>query len=630
MADPALTRQLCDWLDAFEAALARSDIDAVANLFDGEACYWRDLVAFTWNIATMDGREAIAAMLRSQLDAVGPITLSAEGGAAAGADGIVEGWFDFETRAGRGKGHVRLRGGKAWTLLTAMDALKGFEEPAGRDRPTGIEHRAVKGRKTWLEEREEQARRFGIEVQPHCLIVGGSQGGLALAARMKRLGVPALVIDALEKPGDAWRRRYKSLYLHDPVWIDHLPYLPFPDHWPVYTAKDKMGDWLESYARVMELDFWGSTRCRKASFDERTGRWTVEVEREGKLLVLKPKELVLATGLSGIPNRPVFPGAERFEGIQLHSSEYEDGARFAGKTCVIVGGNNSAHDICVDLWGYDADVTMVQRSSTTVLKASTLKKLADEGPYSEKGMAAGIDTDRADLITASLPFREKEKVDRANCYRLQAEDADFFDNLRATGFLLDFGEDDTAIQGKYMRRASGYYIDVGASDLIVEGEIKVRSGVEVASIGRRSLLLSDGTELPADVIIYATGYGPMDGWAEMLISKEVAGRVGRCWGLGSGTAGDPGPWEGELRNMWKPTAQPGLWFHGGNLAQSRFHSLHLALQIKARLEGVPTPVYRPTPIERAPLGLARPGERAEERAQAVDEVAGESGCKAAE
>ena len=66
----------------------------------------------------------------------------------------------------------------------------------------------------------------------------------------------------------------------------------------------------------------------------------------------------------------------------------------------------------------------------------------------------------------------------------------------------------------------------------------------------------------------------------------------KVWGLGSGTAKDPGPWEGELRNMWKPTLQQGLWFHGGNLALSRYYSLYLALQLKARMAGIPTPVYK--------------------------------------
>ena len=144
---------------------------------------------------------------------------------------------------------------------------------------------------------------------------------------------------------------------------------------------------------------------------------------------------------------------------------------------------------------------------------------------------------------------------------------------------------------KYLRRGSGYYIDVGASELIADGRIKLHSGVNIERIQEDSVVLTDGTVLPADLIVYATGYGSMNGWAARLISQEVADRVGKCWGLGSATTKDPGPWEGELRNMWKPTQQPALWFHGGNLHQSRHYSLYLALQIKARQEGLPTPVY---------------------------------------
>ena len=83
----------------------------------------------------------------------------------------------------------------------------------------------------------------------------------------------------------------------------------------------------------------------------------------------------------------------------------------------------------------------------------------------------------------------------------------------------------------------------------------------------------------------------MDGWAAKLISQEVAEKVGKCWGIGSNTTKDSGPWEGEPRNMWKPTHQENLWFHGGNLHQSRFWSKFVALQIKARMEGIKTPVY---------------------------------------
>jgi putative flavoprotein involved in K+ transport len=83
----------------------------------------------------------------------------------------------------------------------------------------------------------------------------------------------------------------------------------------------------------------------------------------------------------------------------------------------------------------------------------------------------------------------------------------------------------------------------------------------------------------------------MNGWVADLMGQQTADRLGKCWGLGSDTTKDPGPWEGEQRNMWKPTQVPNLWMHGGNLHQSRHYSQFLSLQIKARMEGIPTAVY---------------------------------------
>jgi putative flavoprotein involved in K+ transport len=177
------------------------------------------------------------------------------------------------------------------------------------------------------------------------------------------------------------------------------------------------------------------------------------------------------------------------------------------------------------------------------------------------------------------------------CQEMAKRDAEFYARLKKAGFLLDFGDDGSGLWLKYVRRGSGYYIDVGASQLIIDGEIKLKSGVEIKQIQAGTVVLTDGTELPADLIVFATGYGSMNNWAAKLISQEVADKVGKCWGLGSATTKDPGPWEGELRNMWKPTQQTALWFHGGNLAQSRFYSHYLAIQLKARMEGIATPVY---------------------------------------
>jgi putative flavoprotein involved in K+ transport len=295
--------------------------------------------------------------------------------------------------------------------------------------------------------------------------------------------------------------------------------------------------------------------------------------------------------MSGVPNLPTYPGMERFRGESHHSSRHPGGEAYRGKRAVVIGSNTSAHDICAALWEEGADVTMVQRSSTLVVRNDTLTELGRAGLYSEAAVQAGITTERADLTLASLPYRVGPSRQIPLCAEMRKRDAAFYARLEAAGFALNFGEDESGLWPMALRRGGGFYIDVGASELIADGRIKLKSGVGVERVAERSIVFTDGSELPADMIVFATGYGSMNGWVEKLIDKEVADRVGKCWGLGSGTLYDPGPWEGELRNMWKPTHQPALWFHGGNLHQSRHYSQFLAQQIKARMEGIPTPVY---------------------------------------
>lgn len=577
------------WLDAFGAALASGNPDNVLPLFDAD-CYWRDLVSFTWNIRTQEGHDAVRDMLAARQADAGASNFQLEGEATE-ADGVTEAWFTFETRVSRGRGHLRLKGDKAWTLLTTMVELKGFEEKKGAKRIKGAEHGVQKGRKSWLELRQDEQARLGYEDQPYVVIIGGGQGGIILAARLRRLGVPTIVVEKNPRPGDSWRNRYKSLCLHDPVWYDHLPYMPFPDDWPVFAPKDKVGDWLEMYTKVMEINYWGSTTAKKASYDEAKGEWTVVVDRNGEEVTLRPKQLVFALGVSGYPNVPKIAGAETFEGDQHHSSKHPGPEKYAGKKAVVLGSNNSAHDICAALWEHGADVTMIQRSSTHIAPSNSLMELALGGLYSEEAVKNGIDHHKADLIFASVPYKIMHTFHIPVYEEMKKRDADLYSRLEKAGFLLDFGDDGSGLFMKYLRRGSGYYIDVGASELVANGSIKLKSGVNIERINPKSVTLSDGTELPADLIVYATGYGSMNHWLADLVSPEVADRVGKVWGLGSSTTKDPGPWEGELRNMWKPTNQKQLWIHGGNLHQSRHYSQFLSLQLKARYEGLDTPVY---------------------------------------
>jgi len=510
---------------------------------------------------------------------------------ASEADGVVEAWLTFETGVARGRGHLRLKNGKAWTLLTTMSELKGHEEKKGPNRIKGAEHGVQRNRQSWLEKRRQEEAELGYARQPYCVIIGGGQGGIGLGARLKRLGVPTLIIERNERAGDSWRNRYKSLCLHDPVWYDHMPYLPFPDDWPVFAPKDKVGDWLEMYTRVMELNYWNRTEALNARFDEGRKEWEVAVNRDGEQVVLRPKQLVFALGVSGFPNVPHIEGAENFKGVQHHSSRHPGGEAFKGKKAVVLGANNSAHDICADLWENGADVTMIQRSSTHIAPSESLMELALGGLYSEEALAKGITTDKADLIFASVPYRIMPSFHIPVYEEMKKRDADLYRRLEEAGFMLDFGDDGSGLFMKYLRRGSGYYIDVGASELIANGSIKLKSRVNIKRIKEHSVELTDGTELPADLLVYATGYGSMNGWVARLVSQQVADEVGKCWGLGSDTTRDPGPWEGELRNMWKPTAQEQMWFHGGNLHQSRHYSRYLSLQLKARMEGIETPVY---------------------------------------
>ena len=581
------------WFRDFEAALKSRDVGAASALFATQS-FWRDLVSFTWNLTTVENPEGVADLLEANLDRVDPSGFALTEPADE-AGGVVTAWFAFETSTGRGNGLLRLKEeegrDKAWTFLTTLHELKGHEEPRGTHRPMGAEHGASKDRRTWKEKRQAEAESLGSTTQPYVLVIGGGQGGIALGSRLRQLGVPTLVVDKHPRPGDQWRNRYKSLCLHDPVWYDHLPYLKFPDNWPVFAPKDKIGDWLESYVKVMEVPYWSSTTATSATWSEETGEWTVQVEREGMPLTLRPKQLVFATGMSGKARMPEIAGTDVFRGDVHHSSAHPGPDAYRGKKAVVIGSNNSAFDICGALWENDVDVTMVQRSSTHIVKSDSLMEIGLGDLYSERAVASGVTTEKADMIFASLPYRILHDVPDPGVRG---------DGRAGQGLLRPPGEG--RVLARLGRRRVGAVHEVPAARLrLLHRRRRGRPGGErrrasscsgqVDHLTEDAVVLEDGTTLPADVVVFATGYNSMNGWVADLIDQETADRLGKVWGLGSDTTKDPGPWEGEQRNMWKPTQVDNLWMHGGNLHQSRHYSLYLALQLKARYEGIDTPVY---------------------------------------
>ncbi|MCA6112068.1 flavin-containing monooxygenase [Bradyrhizobium cenepequi] len=566
------------WLGLFNANAAAADIDALLILFHPDA-FWRDLLAFTWNVRTAEGRDEIRQMLDACLARTAPAAWRQTRPARL-EDGIVEGIVEFETQVARCKAVIRLREGKAWTLLTSMVELKGLEASPSPDdvSHSGGAHPEKRG-----------SDMFASTNQPYCVIVGAGHCGLGLGAQLRKLGVPTLIIDRRERPSDTWRDRHDSLTLHSPSYFDQMPGFSYPDDWPLHPSKERFADWLDAYQSVMQADVMTGAECVGAEYDDARGKWRLQVRRRDRgIIELSPAQLVLATGLFGAPKVPDIPGKERFKGLQQHASLYRRNPHHRNRRCVVVGSGTTAHDISADLLASGANVTMIQRSPTIVMRLETLLEGFAKF-YGTEPKAQGITIDLADLLFASIPLRVLVGMHQKLVKHVKEKDAAFYRRLESVGFRLTFGEDESGVFPQVLRDPGGYYIDVGASELIADGSINLRSGVGITALREESVVLSDGSELPADMIFYATGYERSS--FETILPPGTVNRVGPLWGFGSGTRCDPGPWEGELRNMWKPTQQEGLWFHSAGVGMARFYSRILALQIKARQARMATPVY---------------------------------------
>jgi hypothetical protein len=565
------------WLAQFERALAEPDDVLLKTLFHSES-HWRDVLALTWHIRTVGGLDVILRELKGHVARANPTGFRIDPDRTAprlvtraGTDAI-EAILRFETTEGHGSGVLRLTpdvndGGalKAWTLLTALDELKGFEEQVGRSLPNGRSYpRDFRG-PNWLDLRKAAAEY--AERDPAVLVVGAGQAGLSIAACLTQLRIDTLIAEREQRIGDNWRKRYHALTLHNQVHVNHLPYMRFPPNWPVYIPKDKLAAWFEAYAESMELNCWTATEFEGGVYDEKEQRWHVVLRRaDGAKRELRPRHVVMATGVSGIPSLPDIPTLRHFGGAILHSSQYDDGEAWKGRRVLVIGTGNSGHDIAQDLHSGGAKVTLVQRGSTMIVSIEPSAQL-QYALYGE-----GLPLEDCDLITMSIPLPLARKSHIVLTEQAKTLDRELLDGLERVGFKVDFGEDGTGWQFKYLTRGGGYYFNVGCSDLIANGEIGLVQFSDIAEFAAEGARLRSGETLAADLIVLATGFKGQEHLVCKLLGDDVAARLGPIWGFGD---------DQELRNMFVRTAQPGLWFIAGSFAQCRIYSKYLGLQIKA-------------------------------------------------
>jgi len=578
-ADAAAIAQ--EWLSALVASNAQQNTDAAEELFLPDS-YWRDILALTSDIRSLEGWTNIKALLDSRRSHLSSLRLLQEHHNEPIINNpfpdltLLQFTFDFETPIGHGSGVGRLVPGangkwKAFTIFTCLDSLMGSVEKVG------VNRNATPCIEPWEALRKRQVD--FVDESPQVLVIGGAQAGLELAARLKHLDVPTLVIERSARIGDSWRNRYDSLSLHDTVWYDHPPYMPFPSSWPVYCSAGKLANFLEAYAETLELSVWTSSEIHKTSWDDITKTWSVTIRRGDKeTRNFTVKHLVFTTGFGGgITNMPQIPNQDAFKGKVYHSSAFKTAREFVGKKAVIIGSCNSGHDIAQDFTRHGIDVTMYQRSPTYVVSAKAIAGLLG-GIYKE-----GTNLEHADRVNASLTYTVTKLLhQRITPYFAQGVDKGILDGLNKVGFKTYLGPEDAGIFPLLLTRGGGYYIDTGGSQEIIDGKIKLKSGSAIKSFNENGLVFEDGSTLHADVIVFATGYGNAVDLVKAICGSQVADQLLPVWGLDQ---------EGELNSVWKGSGHEGLWIGIGNLAMCRFYSGVLALQIKANLEGILPPKF---------------------------------------
>ncbi|MFT3864975.1 MAG: NAD(P)/FAD-dependent oxidoreductase [Solirubrobacterales bacterium] len=559
------------WFERFAAALESADAAALGELFAADAT-WRDFMAFPWDFHHAIDRDEVVAKL-IELAAIweaGDLRVS-ERQAPLVMAGDVYAFFEFTTKDRDDWGFVRLRreGDRflGATLQTQVESLSEFPESILENRPEGKVHGAVPGRTRWSADRRLESA-FETE-DPTVLVLGAGHNGLSVAARLGALGVPTLVIDREERVGDQWRKRYASLALHSIVYGDNLPFLPLPSNWTSHTPKDKWADWLESYARLMDLNVWTSTEFVNARYDEEGERWTVRVRRgDGSVRVLRPRHFVVAGGLFAAPKIPEIEGLDEFEGVWAHSDAFQDAADYGGKRALVVGAGVSGHEIAHDLWEQGAEVTILQRSSTYVLSYAAQHKFWN-GLFTQD---MALSPEHADQIQYAVPNVRTDPINKRLVKEAAEFDRDLLDRLEAVGFKLEWGPDGTGILGAHMSGYDSYQIDIGASHLVADGKIKLKQGVEPVATRGSTVVFSDGSEMPdVDLIVFATGYHQFWGHIKPALGSAAA-KIDKAYGRAA---------DGEYANTWRRSAQPGLWFATGFIRMCRFYSKFMALQIKA-------------------------------------------------
>lgn len=305
------------------------------------------------------------------------------------------------------------------------------------------------------------------------LIVGAGPAGLATAACLAELGMPATLLERSEAVGSSWRHHYERLHLHTARQHSALPGLDFPDHVDRWPSRQQVVEYLDAYAAHHRLDVRFGTHVRRVASD---ADGVVVSTTEGEL---HARRVVLATGYTRVPVTPSWPGRERFRGTFLHSAAYVNGEPFRGRRVLVVGIGNSGGEIALDLAEHGAEVTIAVRSAVNVVPREIL----------------GVPILAVGIATSFLPAPVADAISAPMLWATVGD-------IRKLGFRkLPYGP---VQQIKEHGRIP--LIDIGTIARIRAGEIVVRG--DVKELDEDGVSFEDGVRGPFDAVVAATGFVP--------------------------------------------------------------------------------------------------------------------------
>ncbi|KAH8895412.1 FAD/NAD(P)-binding domain-containing protein [Thozetella sp. PMI_491] len=573
------------------SALQNGDQQRCESLFYQGQCYYRDSLALTYHKRGFEGAGSISRTLLKLSKARVVGDLAAVPGAQHFVVSPTLGWLDlgftFKTRSPRATcgGNLKLlpqkaAGGvvewKIWTMSTWLNGLDDFPEDESR-----------------LQVPTERKWKTQTEITTDVTIIGGGNSGLLLAARLKALGVDYLIIEKNDNNGDNWGNRYDCMRFHVPKGFCQTPYLPYPDDTPEELTRDNLSQQMRRFAEAFDLNVIHKSHVKATRRDEATKTWVLDVASSATVQTVQCKHLVLATGVaSWTPYIPDIADQGVYSGIETHSHHYKSAKTLAesgakARSVLVVGSANTAFDVIEDCYKAGLQTTMIQRSPTYLIPLEYHHDPRGLGIYDI------VPSDIGDQIVFTGPIQVGGQLLAGVHASLSAKEPNRYDKLAAAGFqVIDSTKGD--LMHNILERGGGHFVDMGMGvELLSTGKVGIKSGVVPIAFTRTGLMLSDGTTLDADAIVWCTGFSDTD--IRYLMSdilgsggEAVAEKMDAVWSLDR---------EGETRGMFKRHEKvDNLWVMGFGAAAQRLQSKGVSMQIKAELEGILPEAYRDTPL----------------------------------